>query len=456
MTICLSWMIFIMEGQILMILVIMPGVWSGYWSVIFENQCALKGTSVVIKCSYDYPSDHTVTSRWWSKAQYIFGAWSLVPLSRLHTPPDFRYVGDDHGNCDLEINNVRHADEGAYFFSFVTTRNRWTSRNFAELSVKELTAVVQPSTVTEGDHVSLSCVSGCSTPTTIVWFRDGQLVPKPVFRARREDAGRYYCAVLRQETVTSNLVALNVQYRPTNLSVSIDPPQVAQSSGVNLTCSSVANPAAVNYTWYKKTDYSSSMLQVGSGQVLTILSVEASHTGLYLCQARNSVGENNSTEVLLTMTSEEQGSRLLPVLAGVGAFVWVALVIAVLLFWRKRRTCAEEKTALDSRLSGRGSSSSANEDQSDTVYANIHTFPSPPPLVPAAPDIASHSQRSSRCEHDVPTSYEAEVTYSAVTIKPRNQSLRHHTNNSRAPRDSWSKAGESNDSVIYATVAKSS
>uniref|UniRef100_A0A3B4XMH3 Ig-like domain-containing protein n=1 Tax=Seriola lalandi dorsalis TaxID=1841481 RepID=A0A3B4XMH3_SERLL len=273
------------------------GVWSGYWSVIFENQCALKGTSVVIKCSYDYPSDHTVTSRWWSKAQYIFGAWSLVPLSRLHTPPDFRYVGDDHGNCDLEINNVRHADEGAYFFSFVTTRNRWTSRNFAELSVKELTAVVQPSTVTEGDHVSLSCVSGCSTPTTIVWFRDGQLVPKPVFRARREDAGRYYCAVLRQETVTSNLVALNVQY----------PPQVAQSSGVNLTCSSVANPAAVNYTWYKKTDYSSSMLQVGSGQVLTILSVEASHTGLYLCQARNSVGENNSTEVLLTMTSEEQG-----------------------------------------------------------------------------------------------------------------------------------------------------
>lgn len=83
------------------------------------------------------------------------------------------------------------------------------------VSKSELTALVQPSTVTEGDNVSLTCVSGCPTPETIVWFKDGQLVANPVFQARRENAGRYYCAVLGQEFVISVPVALNVHCKYT-------------------------------------------------------------------------------------------------------------------------------------------------------------------------------------------------------------------------------------------------
>lgn len=70
---------------------------------------------------------------------------------------------------------------------------------------------MRPSTVAEGDDVSLTCVLGCPARTAVVWFRDGQRVLKPVFQARREDAGRYYCAVLGQETVRSASVVLNVQ-----------------------------------------------------------------------------------------------------------------------------------------------------------------------------------------------------------------------------------------------------
>ena len=84
--------------------------------------------------------------------------------------------------------------------------------------------------------------------------------------------------------------------------------QLSEGSSVNMTCSSVANPAADSYTWYKSTgspSSSSQLLQVGSGQVLSIPSVEASHTGLYLCQARNGLGENNSTKVLLTVDSSD-------------------------------------------------------------------------------------------------------------------------------------------------------
>uniref|UniRef100_A0A665TN92 Ig-like domain-containing protein n=1 Tax=Echeneis naucrates TaxID=173247 RepID=A0A665TN92_ECHNA len=366
-------------------------VLSGPWRVTFQNQCALRGASILLECSYDYPSLQFVTSVKWSKVQHISNSLWLVSLDSLSSPPQFKYVGNFYDNCALEIYNLRPIDEGTYYFSFVTSLNRWRSKTPLYL---------QPSIVTEGEMVTLTCVSGCPTSTNVVWFRDGHPVPKPVFQAGREDAGRYYCAVLGQETVRSNPVALNVQYapkkvrlslspsgnvpqggsvtltcsseanplvssngyslfkdgwflssgeqhtisdvqpshsglyhcqagnniswrgvdlmnstkvhldvwyQPTNFSVSVDPPQVAEGSSVNLTCSSAANPAAVNYTWYKRTDdpSSSSMILMGSGSVLTLPSLEASDIGPYLCQARNSIGESFSAEVLLTMT--EQG-----------------------------------------------------------------------------------------------------------------------------------------------------
>ncbi|XP_028436391.1 B-cell receptor CD22 [Perca flavescens] len=539
-----------MDNSILIILVIIsPGVWSGDWRVTLEDECALKGTSVVIKCEYDYPLGHIVTAAGWSKALYVDGNWKLFPLSQISSPPNhFTYVGNRWSDCKLKINDVQHSDEGHYFFNFVTTLNRWRSKRSAHLSVKELTAVVQPSTVTEGDFVRLTCVSGCLTPVNIVWFRDGQRVPNPVFRAGREDAGRYYCAVLGRETARSASVALSVQYapskvklsmspsvvkgssvtftcssdadppvtqsgyslykdghvissgqthtisdiqpshrglyscqawnniswrgialinstevqldvqyRPENISISMDPPHVVEGSSVNLSCSSAANPAADNYTWYwASVSSSSSLIQVGSGQVLSLPSVEASHTGLYLCQARNPLGQNNSTEVLLAIKEKDHGSQSLPILAGFGVFVFVTLLLLLLFFWLKKRTRAEKKeTVYDLRLSGRGSSSSASE-PSNSVYANIHAMPSSPAPVISAQDTPPHSQRKSHHEHDVPTSYEDEVTYSTVTIKARNPSLPHHTNNSRVAPDSRFKAGENDDSVIYASLAESS
>ncbi|XP_069393015.1 carcinoembryonic antigen-related cell adhesion molecule 6-like isoform X4 [Paralichthys olivaceus] len=432
-SVCLLQRILMMESWMLMIL-IMPGVWSGYWSVTFENQCALKGTSVVMKCSYDYPSGQRVTRVDWYKALSIQGQRRLYPLSRLFSPRDFKYVGDKNSNCNLKINNVQLADEGLYHFGFVTTSDRWTSKTHANLNVKELTAVINPSTVKEGDDVNLTCVSGCAH-TTISWLKEGRPVPKPV-KASREDAGTYFCAVQGQETVRSNSVTLNVQYGPMNVSVSVDPQQPAEGSSVNLTCSSEANPAADNYTWFKRTDSSSSstVLQVGGGQVLSLPSMTASHTGLYLCRARNSVGEDNSAEMLLTMIREDHGSQTHQIIAGVGVVVLVILVVALLLYWKKQRTHAAEKTVFGSRIIGEGLSSSATEVQQDAVYANIQRSSSHP--------------RNTHHKHNVPFSVEAELIYTTVTSKPRNKS--------RAPEESRATAGETNDSVIYSTLVQSS
>ncbi|KAM4581314.1 B-cell receptor CD22-like isoform 2-T3 [Odontesthes bonariensis] len=529
-----------MERWILIILTIIPGVWGGNWKVTLENQCALRGTSVVLKCEYDYPFGNIVTVVRWFKVQQVSGNRKLLPLSDLPSPPDFTYIGNYRGDCKLNVNNVQPADEGEYAFGFTATFGGFISQRYAYLSVKELTTVVQPSTVTEGGTVRLTCSSGCPQPVEAVLFKDGQLVLLSVFRARIEDAGRYYCVGLfGQKTVRSASVALkvhyapkkvnltmspsediikggtvaftcssdanppvtqsgyslyrdgefvssgqnhnisdiqpshsgryhcrawnsiswrgsslinsseitlDVQYRPMNISVSVDPQPVVEGNSVNLTCSSTANPAADNYTWYKRTEtpISSSMVQVGSGQVLSLPSMGASHTGFYVCRVRSSLGGNNSTEVMLDMKETLHGSHTLPVLAGIGIAFFMMLVIVLLLFCLLKKKQPASPDTKQTDFSGIGSSS---EDPYDTVYANVQMFPSSP--LP----VATASQRDSHC--DAPKSHE-EVTYSTVTIKTRNLRPPSHTNNSGASHDSRSKMSKTDISVIYATVTKSS
>lgn len=296
-----------MEGLILTLLVLIQGVWSADWRVTFESHCALKGTSVVIQCEYDYPTGHLVTKVSWSKAQLVSGKWILFPLSELPSPPDhFIYEGNRWSDCSLRINNVQLADEGQYFFSFVTTFGGYISRTSSYLSVKELITVVHPSTVTEGENVSLTCVSDCRTPVNIVWFRSGQLVQNSVFKARREDTGLYHCAVRGQTTARSASVPLNVQYAPERVSLLMSPSRnVVRGGSVTLSCSSNAWPPVTQsgYSLFKDGHF------ISSGQSHTISDIQFSHSGLYHCQASNNVSSRGlsfikSTEIHLNIQCE--------------------------------------------------------------------------------------------------------------------------------------------------------
>lgn len=96
---------------------------------------------------------------------------------------------------------------------------------------------------------------------------------------------------------------------PMNISVSVSPHETVEGSRVNLTCSCAANPEVNNYTWLRKAGApgSSSMVQVGSGQVLSLNSMGESHRGLYLCHVRNELGESNSPEMMLSVMGKQKG-----------------------------------------------------------------------------------------------------------------------------------------------------
>ncbi|XP_026228197.1 hemicentin-1-like isoform X2 [Anabas testudineus] len=336
-----------MEKLITLLLILAPGTVSADWPVTFENPnpCALKGSSVTFRCTYNYTAEETVLNHTWHKGLLKGDIWTRVELSELssyHSRTE--YLGDLHHNCSLAIHDVQDTDAGHYYFKFDTNKYGRRSKGSVYLSVTELSARVHPQRVRAGDTVTLECRTTCQL-SSVVWFKDGRPVAEPEFQAKAEDAGNYLCVVEGRESLRSYPVALDVQYPPLNVSIEVSQPgSLALGKNVSLTCSSAANPAA-DYTWYKGASSSSPLLQVGSGRVLPLLSVEASHTGLYLCRARNSVGENNSTEVLLTLGRTNITVTRVLLFFGLGIKVVIVMLLPLVIIWawKRRKTAANKK-----------------------------------------------------------------------------------------------------------------
>ncbi|KAF0045119.1 hypothetical protein F2P81_001648 [Scophthalmus maximus] len=323
------------------------------WSVTFENPdpCAVKGSSVAFRCSYSYREGETVRETAWSKGHIKQHNWKRVELSDLASYENRSvYLGDRQHNCSLAIHDVQGNDSGYYYFRFDTDTYGWRSRagESVHLSVTELSARVHPERVRAGDDVTLECGTSCYRPPGTVWFKDGRPVANLTFQAQPGDSGNYSCAIEGQESDPSDPVALDVQYAPLNMSIEVSQPgDVAEGSSVNPTCSAVANPAADNYTWYGasvSSSSSSAMLWVGSGQVLTLPPGKASHAGLYLCQARNSVGEN-SREVLLTGYHTDTAVSRVILFVGIGVKCVILLLLSVFIIWawKKMRNSAVDE-----------------------------------------------------------------------------------------------------------------
>ncbi|CAI5663001.1 unnamed protein product [Oreochromis niloticus] len=321
---------------VLLLLTVKSGTLSAAWSVTFENPdlCAVKGSSVTFRCIYNYTDGETVRKTGWYKGHLKNDIWKRVELSDLPSYHHrYEYLGDEQHNCSLAVHDLQVNDTGYYYFHFGTDTIGRRSKTSVYLTVSEVRAKVQPERVRAGEKVTLECVTSCQNGST-VWFKDGHPMTKTLSWAQAEDTGKYSCTVKGHESVQSHPVALDVQYSPLNVSAEVSQAGLLSvGSNVNLTCNSAANPEADNYTWYS----SSSRLQVASGQVLSLPSLEVSHSGVYLCRAGNSVGESNSTAVLLEV-GETKINRVI-LLVGIGVKVVLILFLTLIIIWVRKGWC---------------------------------------------------------------------------------------------------------------------
>ncbi|XP_039475149.1 B-cell receptor CD22-like isoform X6 [Oreochromis aureus] len=170
-------------------------------------------------------------------------------------------------------------------------------------SPKNITVSVSPSgPVPENSNVSLTCSSNANPAVrNYTWYRadgdqetfigTGTSLNIQVSR----DTQSFFCNAENEIGVgRSSSIQIDVQYSPKNITVSVSPSgPVPENSNVSLTCSSNANPAVRNYTWYRADGDHESL--IGTGTSLNIKVSRDRRT--FFCNAENEIGVGRSSSI---------------------------------------------------------------------------------------------------------------------------------------------------------------
>ncbi|XP_016115751.1 B-cell receptor CD22-like [Sinocyclocheilus grahami] len=290
----------------LVILLVIHSVYGQYdWDVSYSSThiCALKGSTVTMSCTFRYPTTgYQIIEAFWTKTQ-------VKEFPDLSKDPEYsqrlQYLGDKQQNCSIRLSHVTQKDSHKYYFRFITDKPnvKWLGTPGVNLTVTDL-QVEAPERVTEGHNVRLTCKSSCTLTdrATFIWYRNSQPLTERrdgnnqllLQSVRREDAGRYSCA-LHGQSYTSPDVQLNVRYPRVNPVIFISPSgEIVEGDSVTLSCSSDSNPPA-EISWFKGGRF------VGSGRIYSISKISSDLSEEYKCRSRNEHGEKYSAAVTLNV-----------------------------------------------------------------------------------------------------------------------------------------------------------
>ncbi|KAM4750106.1 sialoadhesin-like [Anableps anableps] len=265
------------------------------WSVKYGSSqiCALKGSTVKIKCTFTYPSErgrkttNVETSFWFTKVNYQ-GPLDLKKDSDYNGRITYEFTKK---NCILTIRDLKQSDSAKYKFRFTTNQptGSYTGLPGVTLTVADFRVQVRRlETLTE-----LKCESSCdlNEPPSYVWYKKEQKMEEksPSIQVSVRDDNSYSCSVKGHKDYRSPSV-----YAPKLLIASLmSSDEITEGSSVTLSCSSEANPAA-KYTWKKKKNNQTVLSQAPQFVLSSILS---SDSGQYYCTAKNELGERTSGSV---------------------------------------------------------------------------------------------------------------------------------------------------------------
>ncbi|XP_029308334.1 myelin-associated glycoprotein-like [Cottoperca gobio] len=188
------------------------------------------------------------------------------------------------------------------------TQNSSITQIDVQFPPKETTVIVDPKgPILEGSFVSLLCRSRANPPVTnYTWYKDDEEDKESASSLVISDVdlshhGDYHCAARNElGEETSARIQLDIQHPPKNTSVSVDPSDpVLDGSSVTLTCISVANPAAVNITWFRVAG--GQQEEMGSERDFTFNVTKLSEDQYY-CEALNVHGAKSSEPASIDVT----------------------------------------------------------------------------------------------------------------------------------------------------------
>ncbi|XP_036943608.1 B-cell receptor CD22-like isoform X2 [Acanthopagrus latus] len=353
-----------------LMLLFLSGAVCSEWNVEYHQQhiCAVKGSSVVIPCSFYYPENLQVKKvMWGDKRAHISDGPFIFESEMNETDTRFQYIGDKKHNCSFEIHNVEHNDAGKYIFRFITDteKGKWTGPAGSTLKVVDLNDLMtrphENRATKEGDSVNLTCINGCDSDhlsSAFTWFKNGE--PKnegPVLylsNMNPTDSGNYSCSLKTHTGTASRVININVEYAPKNTSVSGRPlMEVEAGTNITLICSSHANPP-VDYTWLRLNE--SHVLDVGHQPELF-----TADGGQYFCSAANKHGSQYSSVVTVKIKERWPSFNrdVLIITLSVAVLLIVIAAVAVMKLKTKKR------------IRPRAEETNCEEDSEDAVYVSM-------------------------------------------------------------------------------------
>uniref|UniRef100_A0A3Q3AB48 Ig-like domain-containing protein n=2 Tax=Kryptolebias marmoratus TaxID=37003 RepID=A0A3Q3AB48_KRYMA len=199
-------------------LLFLGGVLSNMCKVKFEQQhiCAVRGSSVVILCSF-YNSDRKTLNRFsWGHVKPNQTKARLISGSKFRKVVEqFEFVGDGDQNCSLKIQQVEPKYAGKYFLRVANSKTRCINRSLM-LIVVDLKILLfssnEDGTIKEGDSVTLSCTNSCDgdNPSSVfTWFKNGEPINEGKVLDFRNisfaNSGNYSCSLKTQRGTTSGI-----------------------------------------------------------------------------------------------------------------------------------------------------------------------------------------------------------------------------------------------------------
>ncbi|XP_059932454.1 B-cell receptor CD22-like [Gadus macrocephalus] len=283
-----------------------------------RNICALRGSTVEIRCNYKYPYATIVEKILWF-------------TNKHNEPVDLRddtdYTGRVEyscfrhsctwssctGTCKLIIEDLRQSDSAEYKFR-ITANNGGALSDLpgVKLSVTDhrVEVIILPRPTSQ-NWLELECHRMCNLTgyrTYSNWYRNEiqQRHQGYSYWFNINSEYRVSCAATGFEHLPSPSV-----YAPETPLVGWTPPGVIkEGSSVNLTCTSEANPVA-KYTWTKVTTGHPPGHSV-QGQQLSFHPIQSSHSGQYLCKAENDLGTKTSSPFSIDVKYGPKHTSVIP------------------------------------------------------------------------------------------------------------------------------------------------